>query len=95
MILSANAGLPLIAIREQMSSAIHLIIQQARLSDGRRVIHDVAEVLGLESGCIQMQILLAFDRQRGLAIPQGLIPQCFEHWGSGVDSSLLNWFASA
>jgi pilus assembly protein CpaF len=95
MILSANAGLPLNAIREQMSSAIHLIIQQARLPDGRRIIHDVAEVVGLESGYIQMQTLVAFDHQRGLAIPQGLIPQCFEHWGCEVDSSLLHWFASA
>ena len=94
MILSANAGLPLNAIREQMGSAIHLIIQQARLADGRRVIHDVAEVVGIESGCIQMQKLVAFDRQRGLAFPQGLIPQCFEHWGSEVDSNLLPWFAS-
>jgi pilus assembly protein CpaF len=95
MILSANAGLPLNAIREQMGSAIHLIIQQARLPDGRRIIHDVAEVVGLESGYIQMQTLVAFDHQRGLAIPQGLIPQCFEHWGCEVDSSLLHWFASA
>lgn len=93
MILSANAGLPLIAIREQIGSAIHLIVQQARLPDGRRMIHDVAEVVGLESGCIQMQTLVAFDRKRGLAIPQGLVPQCFEHWGSEVDSTLLHWFA--
>ena len=95
MILSANAGLPLNAIREQIGSAVHLIVQQARLPDGRRMIHDVAEVVGVESGCIQMQSLVAFDRKRGLATPQGLIPQCFEHWDSEIDSSLLHWFACA
>ena len=95
MILSANAGLPLNAIREQIGSAVHLIVQQARLPDGRRMIHDVAEVVGVESGCIQLQTLVAFDRKRGLATPQGLIPQCFEHWDYEIDSSLLHWFACA
>jgi pilus assembly protein CpaF len=95
MILSSNAGLPLSAIREQMSSAISLIVQQARLPDGRRVVHNVAEIVGLESGCIQMQTLVSFERQSGLAIPLALMPQCFEHWGSEVDSMLLHWFASA
>lgn len=94
MILSAHAGLPLNAIREQMGSAINLIVQQARLPDGRRVIHDVAEIVGVESGCIQMQTLVAFDRQSGLATPLALMPQCFEHWGAEVDSLLLHWFAS-
>jgi pilus assembly protein CpaF len=95
MILSANAGLPLMAIREQMASAIHLIVQQARLPDGRRVVRDVAEIVGVESGCIQMQTLAAFDRHTGLATPLALMPQCFEHWGAEVDAWLLHWFASA
>jgi pilus assembly protein CpaF len=95
MILSAHAGLPLNAIREQMGSAINLIVQQVRLPDGRRVIHDVAEIVGVESGCIQMQTLVAYDRQSGLATPLALMPQCFEHWGAEVDSLLLHWFASA
>lgn len=95
MILSANAGLPLAAIREQMNSAIHLIVQQARLPDGRRVVHDVAEIVGVESGCIQMQMLASFDGPSGLAIPCALVPHCFESWGNEVDSKLLHWFASA
>jgi hypothetical protein len=39
--------------------------------------------------------LVSFDRQSGLATPLALMPQCFEHWGSEVDSMLLHWFASA
>lgn len=94
MILSANAGLPLSAIREQISSAIDLIVQQARLPDGRRVVHDVAEIVGLESGCIQMQTIARFDPQAGVAIPCGIVPQCFEDWGRAVEPELLRWFGS-
>jgi len=93
MILAANAGLPLHAIREQISSAINLIIQQARLPDGRRVIADVAEIVGIESGCIQMQTLARFDRQSGLTMSGALMPQCFEQWGHEVQPSLMHWFA--
>ena len=95
MILSANAGLPLSAIREQMSSAIHLVVQQARLPDGHRVVHEVSEIVGVESGCIQMQTLASFDRQTGRAQPCALMPQCFEKWGKEVHPTLMQWFASA
>lgn len=95
MILSANAGLPLHAIREQMSSAINLIVQQARLPDGRRVVAAVAEIVGMESGCIQMQTLASFDRQTGLTMPGTLMPQCFEEWGHEVPFSLKHWFSGA
>jgi pilus assembly protein CpaF len=94
MILSANAGLPLNAIREQMSSAIQLVVQQVRLPDGRRVVHDVTEIVGLESGCIQMQTLARFDAQTGRAGPCGIVPQCFERWGREVESELLRWFGA-
>jgi pilus assembly protein CpaF len=94
MILSANAGLPLNAIREQISSAIHLIVQQARLSDGRRVVHDVTEIVGLESGCVQMQSLARFDSDTGRAEPCGIVPQCFEQWGRQVKPELLRWFGA-
>lgn len=94
MILSANAGLPLSAIREQINSAIHLVVQQARLTDGRRVVHDISEIVGLESGCIQMQLLASFNRKSGCTEPRGLVPQCFEKWGQDVDQRLLKWFTS-
>jgi pilus assembly protein CpaF len=95
MILSANAGLPLHAIREQMSSAINLIVQQARLPDGRRVVAAVAEIVGMESGCIQMQTLASFDHQTSLTMPGALMPQCFEEWGHEVPFSLKHWFSRA
>jgi pilus assembly protein CpaF len=95
MILSANAGLPLHAIRDQISSAINLVIHQTRLPDGRRIISDVTEIVGIESGCIQMQSLASFDRQRGLTVSCALMPQCFENWGHAVQPSLKHWFTQA
>ena len=94
MILSANAGLPLSAIREQINSAVHLVVQQARLPDGRRVVHDIAEIVGLESGCIQMQLIACFDRKSGRTEPRGLVPHCFEFWGDAIDKRLFSWFIS-
>jgi len=65
MVLMAGFELPVAAIREQMASALHLIIQIARLSDGtRRVVH-VTEVAGMEGPLITLQDIFAF-RQKGI-----------------------------
>ena len=64
LVLMAGMDLPLTAIREQIAAAIDLVIQQARLPDGRRVITAIVEVAGTESGRIQMQELFRHE-QRG------------------------------
>lgn len=62
MVLMAGLELPLRAIREQVSSAIELIIHMERLRDGtRRVVH-VSEVQGMEGDTILMQDLFLFDQ---------------------------------
>jgi septum site-determining protein MinD len=48
MVLMSNVELPIRAIREQIASAIHLIIQTARLSDGSRKVTQISEITGLE-----------------------------------------------
>lgn len=63
LVLMAGMDLPLAAIRDQVVSAIDLIIQQARLPDGRRAITGIVEVTGIESGKIQMQELFRFEQQ--------------------------------
>ncbi|MFP5419446.1 MAG: ATPase, T2SS/T4P/T4SS family [Gammaproteobacteria bacterium] len=63
LVLMAGMDLPLTAIRDQVVSAVDLIIQQARLADGRRVITGIVEVTGLESGKIQLQELFRFEQQ--------------------------------
>jgi pilus assembly protein CpaF len=50
------------SIRSQISSAIHLIVQLTRLSDGKRKVTSIAEVTGMEGDIIQMQEIFRFRR---------------------------------
>jgi len=63
MVLMAGFDLPSKAIREQASSALNVIIQVARLSDGTRKIVKVSEVTGMEGDIIVMQDIFVFDKQ--------------------------------
>jgi pilus assembly protein CpaF len=66
MTLMAGVDLPVRAIREQVSSAIDLIVHQARLKDGSRRIISVSEVVGMESDVITLQDLFSFDFKAGV-----------------------------
>lgn len=93
MILMAGMDLPLTAIREHIASSIDFIIQQTRLSNGRRVISSIAEVGGLESGVIKIQELFRYDRGRqGAFIGAGIMPTRFEQLrqeGVLIDSEMF------
>jgi len=65
MVIMAGTELPQKAILEQIASAINIIVQTARLSDGSRKIVKVTEVLGLDGDRINMQDLFYFE-QKGL-----------------------------
>lgn len=60
MINMANLNLPSSAVRSQVASAIHLIIQVSRMRDGHRRITYVSELVGMESDIVTMQELYAF-----------------------------------
>ncbi|MBD3385125.1 CpaF family protein [candidate division KSB1 bacterium] len=62
MILMAGTSLPNRAMREQISSAIHVIIQAARLSDGSRKVICVSEITGMEGETITLQDLFVFEK---------------------------------
>ena len=63
MVLMAGYELPVSAIREQVSSAINLIIQQNRLIDGTRKITQISEVVGREGNVITMQDIFVFQQE--------------------------------
>ena len=63
MVSMANLNIPERAIRHQISSAIHAVVQVARLSDGTRKILTISEIVGMETDIITMQDLFVFDRQ--------------------------------
>jgi pilus assembly protein CpaF len=83
----AGMDLPVRAIREQISSAIQVIVHQTRLKDGTRRISHVTEVVGMEGDVITLQDLFMFDfgmgvdeagRARGHIKSMGLRPKFVE-----------------
>jgi len=66
MVLMADLDLPQRAIREQMASAIDLIVHQARLKDGSRRITHITEVEGMEGQVITLQDIFLFDFHAGV-----------------------------
>jgi pilus assembly protein CpaF len=63
MMLMAGVNLPERALREQISSALHVIVQLARLTDGSRKLIELAEVTGMEGSVITTQLIFRFDQR--------------------------------
>ena len=60
MVAMSGFELPLSAVRRQMSSALHIVLQLSRLSDGRRRITAISEITGMEGDIITMQDIFTF-----------------------------------
>jgi pilus assembly protein CpaF len=82
MVLMANLELPVRAIREQIASAINLVLQLTRLPDGTRRVTHVTEIVGMEQDVITMHDIFTFE-QRGIdangrvigeVVPTGIRP---------------------
>jgi pilus assembly protein CpaF len=86
MIAMANVNLPDKAMRQQIASAIQIIVQQARLSDGSRRITSISEITGMEGDIITMQEIYRFEKlglgQEGRVVgrfmPTGVRPKVCE-----------------
>jgi len=81
-VLMAGMDLPVRVIREQIASALSLVIHQARLRDGSRHITAVSEITGRDGDTILMQDIFAFDFVRdhvsgplGRLTATGIVPQ--------------------
>ena len=87
MVLMSGLELPSRAIREQIASAIDLVVHESRLSDGSRKVTCISEVVGLEGLQIVMQDLFEFKQTGvdekgkvlGSFMPTGAVPTFFEH----------------
>jgi pilus assembly protein CpaF len=62
MVSMANLNIPERAVRHQIASAVHAVIQIARLSDGTRKVTTVSEITGMDDGLIAMHDIFTFDR---------------------------------
>jgi pilus assembly protein CpaF len=63
MVSMANLNLPETAARRQIASAIQVVVQLSRLSDGTRRVMSIAEIVGMEGDVITMQDIFAFERE--------------------------------
>jgi pilus assembly protein CpaF len=86
MIAMGATNLPEKAMRQQISSAIQVVVQQTRLSDGTRKITSISEITGMEGDIITMQEIFVFEKmgvtQEGKVIGRfratGVRPKCCE-----------------
>ena len=71
MVSMANSSMQLISIRQQITSAVHLLVQAARFSDGSRRVTNITEVTGMEGEIVALQDIFVFEK-RGLS-PEGRV----------------------
>jgi pilus assembly protein CpaF len=101
MVMMAGFELPIKAIREQVSSAIDIIVQISRMRDGSRKVTGISEVVGMEGEIISMQEIVRFDQHGldklgkvvGAFTFTGVQPYClkrFEELGISFDVHTLN-----
>lgn len=101
MVMMSGMELPLKAIRDQVASAIDLIIQQSRLRDGTRKVTSISEVVGMEGDIVSMQEIFRYETEGhvdasgkfiGRFKATGVRPYCLEKIrGNGVNVN-NDWF---
>lgn len=89
MVMMSGSELPSKAIRDQVASAINLIVQQARLRDGTRKVTSVSEIVGMEGDVIRMQDIFTYETEgemdangkfKGSFKATGIVPKCVEKY---------------
>ena len=105
MIQMAGLTLPMRAMRQQIASALNIIVHTSRLSDGTRRVISVSEVAGIEGETIMMQDLFVFHRDgvghdgliEGRYLPTGIRPRFVEHLKASsheIDLSALDYLTT-
>jgi len=101
MVLMSGMDLPIRAIREQVASAIDMIVHESRLSDGSRKVTRITEVMGLEGEQITMQDIFEYKQTgineegkvEGLFMPTGSVPSFLEDIqarGMSIDHAIFD-----
>lgn len=101
MVMMSGLELPVAAIREMVASAIHLIVQVTRFSDGSRRVINITEITGVESGIVSMQDVFRYQQEgfdengkvKGHFEATGVIPHFYEEMrqrGLPVDMSIFS-----
>jgi pilus assembly protein CpaF len=91
MVSMANLNIPERAVRHQVASAIHAVVQIARLADGTRKVITIAEITGMDGDLVAMQNIFEFERTgideggkvRGIFQATGIRPDFAERLATG------------
>ena len=102
LVMMAGLGLPAKAIRENIASAVGLIIQQSRLNDGSRKVTYITEVVGMQGEVVSTQDIFVYkqeglDKKRkiiGRFVPTGFIPKFVEEMEAKGMKISRNLFAA-
>jgi pilus assembly protein CpaF len=86
MVTWGAANMPLLSIRQQIASAVHLLVQAARMSDGTRRVTSITEITGMEGEMVTLQDLFVFERRGvssdgrvlGSFVATGIRPKFYE-----------------
>jgi pilus assembly protein CpaF len=100
MVLMSGMDLPVRAIREQIASAVHLVVQQQRFADGSRRVTAISEVSGMETDVVTMQDIFLFKQEgfhddgrvAGRFVATGFVPGFYDDLqrrGIPVDMSIF------
>jgi len=100
MVAMTNLNIPEKAIRQQISSAVNLIIQITRLSDGTRKVTAISELTGMEQDVITMHDIFVFERTglgeqgkvRGRFRATGIRPKCSQQLAQSGISLPMDMF---
>lgn len=102
MVMMSGMELPLKAIRDQVASAIDIIVQQSRLRDGTRKITSITEIVGMEGDVVTMQDIFVFKTQgqmdskgkfKGEFKATGASPRCIEKIRENGVAVNNEWFS--
>lgn len=100
LVLMAGTELPLITVRKQIASAIHMIVQASRLRDGSRKVVSISEIVGMEGETVVLQEIFKFfdegdtpeGKVNGYHGPTGVRPACdgmLKQYGFNLPGSMF------
>ncbi len=100
MVAMANLNIPERAVRQQVASAIDLVIQISRMSDGTRRLTSISEIAGMEQDVITMQEIFLFDKKgidqdgrvHGIFRATGVRPKCSDQLATAGYSLPMDMF---
>ncbi|HEX2089163.1 MAG TPA: CpaF family protein [Actinomycetota bacterium] len=97
MALMSDIDLPVFHVREQLASALDLIVHMARLSDGRRIISEISSVEGLRGGAVVLEEVFTWRRSEDRFVPgkKPLVIDRLRERGHPLEPEILRLFGSS